>query len=330
MPSLIDSHGRKLTYLRLAVTDKCNMRCTYCLPEKGVVFLKKDKLLSFEEMLRLCKILIDNGIDKIRLTGGEPFLRKSLIDFIIKLTEYIDGSKIHITTNGTAIRPHLQELRLHGIKHLNLSLDSMDRERFKMITRTDHFDMVMDSLDQMLDLGYSMKINAVVMQDKNIEDLVALTELARQRPIGVRFIEEMPFNGFGKNYENWHWDHKAILSHLQYKFPDLEPMYTSDKTSTNYTGKDFKGSVGIIAAWSRTFCGTCDRLRITPEGVLRTCLYERGVFSLRDLIREGASDVDIIAGIQEAVAHKAKDGLEAQHARSKTDFVQESMATIGG
>lgn len=328
---LKDKYGRTIDYLRLAVTDKCNLRCFYCMPEEGIKFAKKDKLLSFEEMLRIISLLAKEGVRKIRITGGEPFLRKNLLYFLKALVAIEGIEKVAITTNGTLTLQYLDDLLTLGIRSYNLSIDSIDPERFYQITRRDYFPAVWQCYREMLKRGVDLKLNAVVMAEKNIEDIIPMVELGRKDEVGVRFIEEMPFNGTGNNYELLEWNYVKILAHIQQHFPIITKLRDGkNSTSMNYQVQGFKGSFGVIPAYSRTICGSCNRIRMTPQGMIKTCLYDDGVFNLRDLMRAGANDAQIITAIKVAIGEKAKDGFEAENNRIWNPQVSESMATIGG
>ena len=327
---LLDNHGRPINYLRLAVTDRCNLRCHYCMPEHGLEWLSRTELLSYEEMLRLCRVLVGLGIQKIRITGGEPFVRKDLMKFLTTLSRLPGLEQIHLTTNGVATAPLVPELKKLGISSVNLSLDTLDRERFFQITRRDELPKVLDTMDALLHHDIPVKINAVVMDGQNTDDLVPLAKMTRDLPVDVRFIEEMPFNGGDHHNAYPTWDHRRILDTLRAEWPDLEK--TPDppfSTSMNYRVPWHRGKIGIIAAYSRTFCGTCNRIRVTPQGVLKTCLYDHGVLHLRDLLREGLSDAELTDHLLLALNRRHKNGWEAEEARRGIP-VEESMATIGG
>ena len=328
---LYDNHGRLVNYVRLAVTDRCNLRCFYCMPEDGIKYVPKEELLTYEEMLRMMHLLVDMGIEKLRITGGEPFVRRDMMDFLRALCR-IDGlKKVNITTNGTLTAPLIPELKQLGISSVNLSLDTLDKERFFQITRRDEFGKVMDTFHALLEHEIPTKINTVVMEGKNTEDILSLVDLTKHYPVGVRFIEEMPFNGEGSHYPTLEWNHKKILSHIQEHYPHLEKMPDPPhSTSYNYRIPGHQGTVGIIAAYSRTFCGTCNRIRITPKGMLKTCLYDDGVFNIRNLMRAGATDEQVRATFIEALGNRAKDGWEAEKNRKFGLPIQESMSTIGG
>jgi len=326
---LVDSHNRVINYLRLAVTDKCNLRCHYCMPEK-IQFKPKAELLTFEEMVRISKLLAAEGIHKIRVTGGEPFLRKDIMHLFDELAAIPQIKKIAVTTNGTHTLQHLDTLIQLGIKTFNLSLDSLDRERFNLITRRDEFPKVENCLHEMLNRNCDVSINAVVMKDHNIEDILPMVAFTEHHDVSMRFIEEMPFNGSDKYYENLEWDYVKILTHIESEFKNVTKLKDpKNSTSLNYKVKGFKGSFGIIPAYTRSFCGTCNRIRITPQGTFKTCLYDNGIFDLRTLMRNGASDAQIITAIKDAIRHKAKDGFAAEKTRNE-DNISESMSLIGG
>jgi len=328
---LIDKHNRTIDYLRLAVTDKCNLRCFYCMPEEGIKFVRKEKLLSFEEMIRIITLLSEEGVNKIRITGGEPFLRKGIMSFLDQLTSIDKIDKVAITTNGTLTTKYLDDLIKMGITSYNLSIDTVDKQRFYDITRRDSFDDVWACYQMMLDRKVNLKLNAVVMANRNIDDLIPMIKLGMNDNVSIRFIEEMPFNGDGSHYAKLEWDHIKILQHIEDHFGNVIKLEDpKNSTSFNYKVDGFKGSFGIIPAYTRSFCGSCNRLRLTPQGTIKTCLYDDGIFNLRDLLRAGASDTEIITAVKEAVGQKAKDGFEAERSRKKLPTVSESMATIGG
>lgn len=327
---LYDNHGRRINYVRLAVTDRCNLRCFYCMPEEGIKYEAREDLLSYEEMERLLGLLQEMGITKIRITGGEPFVRRDMLSFLGKVCR-MGFKQVNITTNGTLTSDVVPDLKSMGISSVNLSLDTLDPERFFAITRRDVFPQVMQTFYSLMEAGITTKINAVVMDGKNIDDLVPMAELAKDYPVDVRFIEEMPFNGEGSHYQNLAWNHRQIVNHLKVAFPSMEKIPDPPhSTSMNYIVPGFKGKIGIIAAYSRTFCGSCNRIRLTPKGMLKTCLYDNGVFNVRDLVRAGATNDQIRDTFLEALGNRAKDGWEAEKNRNGGLPVTESMSTIGG
>ena len=328
---LFDNHNRPINYLRLAVTDRCNLRCFYCMPEEGIRYVPKKELLSFEEIERLVRLAAGLGISKVRITGGEPFVRNDLMKLLTVLVEISGIDQIHLTTNGVLTAPHVSALKSLGIASVNLSLDTLDRDRFKVITRRDEFARVWETFEALLAHEIPVKINAVVMEGKNTEDILTLAALTKQYPVSVRFIEEMPFNGEGVHYPVLNWTHAKILDSLKTAFPTLRRKQDPpNSTAYHYEIPGYSGDLGIIAAFSRTFCGTCNRIRITAQGELKTCLYDQGVLSIRDLIRSGKSDDELKTSLLTAFAHRPKDGFEAESTRSLNAPLKESMSTIGG
>lgn len=325
---LKDNHGRTVNYLRLAVTDRCNLRCFYCMPEQGLDWLSRKDLMTYEEMLQFCKIVVKMGIEKIRITGGEPFARKDFIVFLRQLAAIEGLKELTLTTNGVLTAPYILELKKLGIKSVNLSLDTLDRNKFFSITRRDELPKVLDTLHELIANDIQVKINAVVMEGRNTADIIPLAKLTEEMPVSVRYIEEMPFNGDG-HYAGLSWDHIRILDTLTQAYPNIQkiqdPLYS---TSYNYKVEGHKGTLGIIAAYTRSFCGSCNRIRVTPQGDLRTCLYGEAVTNIRDILRSGLQETALEDAILQAINTRATDGWEAE--RNRVVSPQESMATIGG
>jgi len=239
--------------------------------------------------------------------------------------------ELSMTTNGVLTAPYVAEMKALGIHSVNLSLDTLDADCFFTITRRDEFKNVMATLDELLKHNFAVKINAVVMDGKNTQDILSLVQLTKDLPLSVRFIEEMPFNGDGHIYQGLQWDYIRILDEITAQFPAIkkleDPAYS---TSYNYHIPGHKGNVGIIAAYSRTFCGTCNRIRITPQGTLKNCLYDDGVLNIKDLMRNGMSDEKLEQTLLTAFSHRVTDGWEAERLRVEKTGIHESMATIGG
>jgi cyclic pyranopterin phosphate synthase len=242
----------------------------------------------------------------------------------------IDGVKEwHITTNGILTSPFIPELKTLGVSSVNLSLDTLRRETFKVITRRDEFDACFQTLDELIQYQIPVKINTVVMAEKNIDDLIPLAMLTKEKNVSVRFIEEMPFNGSGILSKTW--SHQQILQHLLQTFPDIEKIPDGENsTSCNYQIPGHRGTIGIIAAFSRTFCGTCNRIRLTAQGMLKTCLYDDGVLNVRDLLRGNKTDEEIKLRLLSAFQSRAVNGFAAEKMRHGNLSVHESMSTIGG
>jgi cyclic pyranopterin phosphate synthase len=299
------------------------------MPEEGIKYLPKSKVLSYEEMEKLITVLAQLGIKKVRITGGEPFVRNNLIEFLGKITQIEGITELNITTNGVLTGQYIKELKAIGVKSVNLSMDTLNRKRFFEITRRDEFEKVERCMYDLLTAGFDVKLNAVVMDNQNIEDIIPMVALTQHQPLSIRFIEEMPFNGEGSHYPILNWTHKKILSHIQSQYPDIEKIIDpNNSTASHYQVPGFVGNIGIIAAFSRTFCGTCNRIRITAQGDLKTCLYDNGVLNVRDLLRSGISNEALKALFLNAFANRAKDGFEAEAKRGS--IVTESMTTIGG
>ena len=325
---LIDKYGRQLTYLRLSVTDRCNFRCYYCMPEEGVHFEKRSNLLSFDEMYLLSNIFCSLGVSKIRITGGEPFVRSGLIHFLKDLSEVNGLHEISITSNGTFTTKNILALREMGIRKINLSLDSLSRERFFQITRRDSFEAVYAGVFKLLENGFDVKLNCVLGEGKNTEDIIPFIELTKDYDLSVRFLEEMPFNG-SESFVVPVWNHKEVYRYISQYYSFIEKLESeASSTSVNYKIPGYKGSFGIIPSFSRTFCGTCNRIRLSATGELRTCLYGPAAVNLRDVIRAGASEEEIEQEILAAVSMRVKDGFEAEKLSSEAEH--KSMSFLGG
>lgn len=301
------------------------------MPEEGINYVAREELLTYEEMDRLMSLLASMGIEKVRITGGEPFVRKDMPEFLFNLCRIPGIKKVNITTNGTLTAPIVGDLKKMGISSVNLSLDTLDADRFYHITRRNVFPKVMDTFHELIRHGMPTKINAVIMAGKNTEDILPMVGLTKDYPVSVRFIEEMPFNGTGDHYPTLEWNYKRMIEHIREAYPTLEKVPDPPhSTSYNYQIPGHQGNIGVIAAYSRTFCGTCNRIRITPQGMLKTCLYDDGVFNIKNIMRAGASDEQLQTTFLEAIGSRAKNGFEAEQNRQFGFPASESMSTIGG
>jgi len=253
------------------------------------------------------------------------------MEFLSELSKMKGLLELSITTNGVLTAPFVPELKKIGIHSVNLSMDTLDRGRYFAITHRDELPAVQSTLDELLKHGMDVKLNSVVMDGKNTQDILPMIALSKELPLSVRFIEEMPFNGIGSHYSQLAWNHVRILNTIRDVYPDIQkiadPAYS---TSYNYQIPGHRGTVGVIAAYSRSFCGTCNRIRITPVGMLKTCLYDDGVLNIKKMMRDGKMENDIQAAVINAISHRASNGWEAENNRTGNHEFHESMATIGG
>ncbi len=324
---LIDGYGRTINYLRLAVTDRCNLRCRYCMPEGGISSGQADDLLSFEEFIRLVEVAASCGISKLRFTGGEPFVRKDFIHLLETVHALPGIEAIHVTSNGVAVAEHVSRLRELGIAGFNLSLDSLDPTRFTHITRRNALAPVKDTLNRLVKAEIPLKINVVVQQGINTDEIANLALLTKSRPLTVRFIEQMPFNGDGTPVSSL-WDSQYIFNELRKHYPSIKRSLHDSGTAKLYTIPGFTGTIGIIGAYSRQFCRNCNKIRITPQGLLKTCLYDNGTLSLRTLLRDRSiTDSDLVEALVQAVEEKPENGYRAEEI---SQGGHASMASIGG
>lgn len=330
MPVLEDKFNRTLDYLRLSVTDRCNLRCDYCMPEEGIQFQPRKELLTYEEIIHLAMLLKAQGLNKIRITGGEPFVRKDLGKLLRALRFDVGIEKLHITTNGTLTLPYIDLLKEINIDSVNISLDTLRKDRFFQITRRDKFTEVWGVMDKILKAGIKTKINVVVQKGVNDDEIIPFVQLANNKALDVRFIEAMPFNGLNNNKNEHFISYESILNTILSTYPSASQLNpVSNSSAIEFSIPRFKGSFSVIPAYSRTQCGTCNRLRLSATGELRTCLYAESVSNVRDLVRNGASDEELLSCISGSIKTKAINGFEAE-AQRKNKVISESMVSIGG
>lgn len=330
MQQLIDHFGRQINYVRLAITDRCNLRCQYCMPAQGIEIAPRAHLLTFKEVYRIIRVLTELGVTKVRLTGGEPFVRKDIIKFLEMLSFNDLLETINITTNGAVIAKHITTLeKMDKIQNINLSIDSLQKEKFFQITRRDVFSEVYQTLELLEKSTLNLKLNVVVQAGVNTDEITDFVALTKNKHLAVRFIEEMPFNGKGKRETQENWNFNRILQEIQTQFELQEVDSEKSSTSRNFKIDGHQGSIGIIPAFTRTICNDCNRIRITPVGTLKNCLFDDGVFNIRDFIRDGASNEDLKNIFLSLVKNKPANGFIAEASRSRGN-VSESMSTIGG
>ena len=330
MSKLTDNFGRQISYVRLAVTDRCNLRCQYCMPAHGIDIVPKEELLTFKEMYRLIRVLTELGVSKVRLTGGEPFVRKDFVGFLEMLSYNDLLDAINITTNGALIAKHIAAIeKLEKVKNINLSIDSLQAVKFNEITRRNSFDTVFKTMGLLEKSSLNLKLNVVVQSGINTDEINDFVRLTKDKNLTVRFIEEMPFNGKGQREMHENWTFNKILNEIETEFKVTEVQSEKSSTSRNYTIENHRGTFGIIPAFTRTICNDCNRIRITSTGTFKNCLFDDGVFNLRDFIRNGASNDDLKKLFLSLVKEKPANGFIAEANRTKGD-VSESMSTIGG
>ncbi|CAJ0943533.1 unnamed protein product [Ranitomeya imitator] len=304
---LTDSFGRQHSYLRISLTEKCNLRCQYCMPEEGVKLTPKSDLLSAPEILALAKLFVQEGVDKIRLTGGEPLIRPDVVDIIAQLKKLEGLKTIALTTNGTNLARLLPKLKDAGLDVLNISLDTLVPAKFEFIVRRKGFHKVVEGIHRAVELGYNpVKVNCVVMRGLNEDELLDFVALTEKQPLEVRFIEYMPFDGNKWNFRKM-VSYQEMLDTIRQKWPELEKVPTVlESTSKAYRVPRFQGQIGFITSMSDHFCGSCNRLRITADGNLKVCLFGNSEVSLRDCLRSGASEEELVQIIGAAVGRKKK------------------------
>ncbi|XP_043252992.1 molybdenum cofactor biosynthesis protein 1 isoform X1 [Colletes gigas] len=311
---LTDSFGRHHTYLRISVTERCNLRCLYCMPAEGVKLTKNENILTIEEIIKVAELFVKEGVHKIRLTGGEPTVRKDIVDIIAGLKQLPGLKQVAITTNGLTLPRQLPSLQRAGLDAINISLDTLKENRFEQFTRRKGWPRVIAAIDLAIQLGYNpTKINCVVMKGFNDNELVDFVNLTKDRPVDVRFIEYMPFQG-NKWNENKMVSFDTMKKMIRDTYPELRRLPNEyNNTSKAYHVPGFVGQIGFITSMSEHFCSSCNRLRITADGNLKVCLFEgEGEVSLRDALRSGASDDVLKEMIGTAVRRKKK-----QHAVEK-------------
>jgi GTP 3',8-cyclase len=329
MEPLTDGWGREIKSVRVSVTDKCNFRCRYCMPAEGLEWLGRDELLTFEELSRVVGILAGMGVEEVRLTGGEPLARRDLPVLVSMLAE-IDGvTDLSLTTNGVLLDRFAGPLVEAGLQRLNVSLDSLSHVRFAEITRRDALDKVLAGLEaaERHPELQPIKVNCVAIRGFTEEEVPALAELARRKPYVVRFIEFMPLDA------DQRWDADDVLTGgeiralIEERWPLVEVPAKASSTARRFRFADGAGEIGFVNPVSEPFCSSCDRIRLTADGQLRTCLFSRREWDLKKPLREGATDEELGGLIRWAVRHK-----ELKHKINEPGFVRasRSMSQIGG
>jgi cyclic pyranopterin phosphate synthase len=326
---LIDGHGRAIGDVRISVTDRCNFRCQYCMPAEGLPWLERAAILSYEEIERVVALLARMGVHDVRLTGGEPLARRELWRLVARLSALPEVHDLSLTTNGYLLGRQVEQLVAAGLRRVNVSLDSLSRDRFFAMTRRDSLAQVLEGLEaaERFEALRPIKVNAVALKGFTEDEVVAFAELARRKPYEVRFIEFMPLDG------DRAWDQSKVLPNEEVRrlihaaYP-LEPLGRARSgTARRYRFADGQGEIGFISPVTEPFCGDCNRIRLTADGRLRTCLFSVTETDLREPLRAGATDAELEAVVREAVWHK-----ELKHRVNEPGFVPpaRSMSQIGG
>jgi cyclic pyranopterin phosphate synthase len=322
---LVDPLGRTIDYLRLSVTDRCNLRCLYCMPPEGVGWMPHDEVLRFEEILRLCRIMATLGIKAIKVTGGEPLVRRGVVGLIGELKAVKGINQVSLTSNGVLLGEHLEALVAAGLDAVNISLDTVNEEKFRQLTRTGGLGTVLSAIDRAVELGLKVKVSCVPLRTVNEEDIVRIAALAHNRDITVRFIELMPL---GAAFDLQPLPADEVRSLIEKEYGPLKPsaIKLGNGPAVYYTLQGFAGPIGFISALSHFFCQTCNRLRLTAAGLLKPCLSSDLSLDLRSLVRGGSNDGVIADSIRELVARKP-----ARHSFGISDEVSNiNMFSIGG
>jgi len=325
---LIDSYNRVHNYLRISLTDHCNLRCFYCIPEEDYIFSKQDQLMTADEIFQLSSVFVKIGVNKIRLTGGEPLVRKDFPNILEQLSTL--PVKLTLTTNGVRIHEYMDLLKKHHCTSINLSLDTLNEDKFLLLTRRNHFQTVYNNMISLVENGFQVKVNMVVMKGINADEVTDFVALTQQLPIDMRFIEFMPFEGN-------HWSAGKVvtmtemLEQIQTKFEFDAIPHEANETAKRFKVINHKGSFAIISTMSAPFCGDCNRLRLTADGKMKNCLFSNSETDLRSALRN-KENVELL--IQQNLKQKAK----ALGGQFDTDFEHlspeqlknRSMISIGG
>ncbi len=289
---LIDRYGRRINYLRISVTDRCNLRCIYCMPESGIVCKRQHEILSYEEILKIVQVGLSLGINKIRITGGEPLVRKDIIKFISTLLKLKGIYDLSLTTNGVLLSEYAKDLFRLGLRRINISLDTLDKEKYKIITKTGNLDKVLEGINKAIKFGFEpVKINVVVMKNINEDEVIEFAKLTFKEPLHVRFIEFMPI---GQGIISWQ---DKFISNVQLKqycesIGELQEIknFSNSTTSSIYKFRNAKGTISFISPISDPFCSKCCRLRLTSDGKLRLCLGSDKEINLMQIVRNSTSE----------------------------------------
>jgi len=325
-PKIIDNFGRPHTYLRISLTDRCNLRCFYCMPEEGIELIEKPNIMTLEEIIEMARTFRDLGVDTIRLTGGEPLVRKNF-DFLVEELSKM-GVTLKLTTNGIVLDKYLDLFEKIDLRKINLSLDTLDKAKSVFITKRDYYERIMANLNRALEMDMDLKLNVVLIKgvnDNEINDFIALT---KNKNLVVKFIEFMPFKG-----NKWDWNkgvgREEILHTIGSSFGEIEELQNpKHSTSTNFRVKGHKGSFGIVSTITNPFCDDCNRIRLTADGKMKNCLFATSETDLLSPLRNGEKLDDIIINAIKSKKH-SRDGMEVKMEEEHYEQ-NRSMISIGG
>jgi len=331
---MIDKHDREINYLRISITDRCNLRCVYCMPKEGISFIGHDDILRYEEMVRIVKIAVKTGIIKVRVTGGEPLVRRGVIEFLASLNEMAGLKDISLTTNGILLEDYAEQIFDAGIKRINVSLDSLVPERYRDITRGGDLNRVIRGIRKAHQAGFSpIKINVVAIKGFNDDEILDFAKLTMDRPYQVRFIEFMPVGNSAMENSRGYFSNDEIIRRINAFSPLEAASVESDGTdgpARLYTLKGAQGKIGFISAMSHGFCSTCNRLRLTADGHLRACLLaDEPTADLKTPLRSGCTDSELEALMRDLIDRKPNSYKIQCHPGQRRKCAT-NMASIGG
>ena len=327
-PLLKDQFGRTFNYLRIAVNEICNLRCIYCMPEEGVPFKPSKELLTSDEIIRFIKVAAGLGVIKIRFTGGEPLLRKDLVQLISDVSNIPNIQSVHLTTNGVLLEGMALELKGAGLHGINISIDTLDPDKYRMITRRDEVEKALKGLKAVKEVKIpSIKVNVVALRGFNDSEISDFVNLTKHYPLTVRFIELMPFDAHQIWKTGKFFSAKQIINDLKQLFPNIKTSIGTATEHSIFSVPGFKGKVAVIPSYSRDLCSACNRVRLTADGQIRNCLFAKNEYGVKELLMNGSTDNDIADLLLKAMWKKPIDGWKAQ--RSGKEH-RESMTQIGG
>ena len=321
-----DNYGRIINYLRISITDRCNLRCTYCMPPEGIPLMSHDDVLKYEEITRLAHLAYELGFTKFRITGGEPLVRKGVPNLVANISGFGEDIDLSLTTNGVLLVKYAEDLKSAGLHRINISLDTLDRNKFKRISRFDLFQGVMDGIKRVVEIGfYPIKINVVVVRSFNYDEILDFVEMTKDQPLWVRFIELMPFSRSEYSVEDF-VSADEMKDQIETHYHLTEINGTDDSApSRDYLVEGHKGKIGFIAPLSKKFCGHCNRIRLTADGRLLPCLMSEIEIDIKTPMRKGASDDELKLIIQSAMQKKPKE-----HTLCTDEKVKRAMSRVGG